>query len=813
MTHFNKFIITLITGICLLLSATGNAWGAPLKKSSGIHPSQIRSLRIRMDRHQADSTGLVQPNQHPPEQDSLTQPLDTLHTPLDSLDRTLDSLGNALDSLNRPLDSLGRPLDSLGRSLDSLGRPLDSLGRPLDPWGRPLDSLGRPLDELGRPLDANGNVIKEYTEEELRQMRRDSIRRAKDSIRRVTPRILTAQAIPDSLKYKRLLIWNTDPYTNQMHFQTPDTTFNDWYTEYPFAKEDVNATYLGLSGSPTQAYNFFRRKDNYEFRAYSPFLTYFPEASQTPMYNTKTPYTELAYWGTLFAFKEKEESSVRFLHTQNITPAWNIAILYKQFGAKGLLVQEATDNRGLELTTNYLGDRYTMNAGYVRDKITRIENGGIYNTSDIRDTILDAKTIQINLKEASSKTVRNTVFLNHSYAIPLTFRNDSLELGEGTMATLGHSLEWSTYSRFYKDKINANDEIGRAFYHNQFFINPTQSSDSIRTMLLDNKVFIRLQPWSDDAIVSKIDAGLGYEYVSNYNFNTDFYLTGTHNRHYNNTYLYGSASGIFRRYFQWDAFGKYNFIGYNQHDYELTANASFAFYPFLERWSPVQLRASFRSSLQEPDWYSKHYYSNHYVWNNHFEKTSRNELEAELSIPKWELSLQANYGLTGNYLYHDTTGVVRQHKDLINVLSISLEKNFKLWYFHLDNQLLFQHSSNEEVLPLPKLSAHLRYYLEFELVKDVLTIQAGADATINTKYYAPAYNPALGTFQLQKREEIGDTPYLDVFINMQWKRVSMFLKMVNVTNGWPSHDYFSAYGYIRPQRVFKVGIHWPFYFQ
>lgn len=812
---------------------SGASATAGVRTRSTVHPKHFEALHLRMDRHSLpdttevslpDTTAVSLPDttvSHLPDStalptqllDNLGSALDSLGQPTDSLIRPTDSLTRPMDSLGRFLDSLGRPMDSLGRSLDSLGRPLDSIGRPMDEWGRSLDSLGRPLNEYGQPLDSLGNVIREYTEKELRQMRQDSIRRVRDSIRRATPRVLTAHAIPDSLKYKRLLTWTSNPYTNQLTFERPDTSFNDWYTEYPFAKEDVNATYLGLAGSPTQAYNFFKRKDLYEFRPYSHFLTYFPDVDQVTMFNSKTPYTELAYWGTLFAFKEKEESSVRFLHTQNITPAWNIAVLYKQFGAKGLLTNEATDNRGLELTTNYVGDRYTLNAGYVRDRISRNENGGIVNSSDIRDTVLDAKTLQTHLKEAASKITRNTLFLNHSYIIPLNFRDDSTAVGSGTSGIIGHSVEYSTYSRFYKDKIAQNDQVGRDFYHNQFFINPTESADSIHTSLLDNKLFIRLQPWSDDAILSKIDGGIGYEYVSNYNFNPKFYLTGNQNTHYNNLYFYGSASGKYRRRMTWDAFAKYNLAGYNQNDYELDANATFAFYPFLERWSPVLLKAHINSTLQRPDWYSNHYYSNHYVWNNDFDRTSRNTLDAEIAIPKWKLSLQASYGLIGNHLYHDTTGILRQEKDLLNVLSVSLRKDFKLWLFHLDNEVLFQVSSKPEVLPLPMVSAHLRYYIEFEMVKNVLTLQIGGDATINTKYYAPAYNPALGTFQLQNKELIGDTMYLDAFINMQWKQVSLFLKMVNVTNGWPSHDYFSAYGYIRPQRVFKFGIHWPFYYK
>lgn len=736
----------------------------------------------------------------------------------DSVSPGPDSLRTAQDSLRTGSDSLTADLpaaDSLGIGRDSLPVPgtpaaaANSLNAAADPAQSAADTTAAaPADST-----AAGDSLRVLSPRELRKMRRDSIRHVKDSIRQATPRVLETYIVPDSLKYKRILYWNSDPATNAMHFVRPDTTFNDWYTEIPFLKEDVNASYLGLAGSAALPYNYFKRKEIREFQAYSPFLPYFRRNDEITLYNTKTPYTELGYWGTLFAYKEKEESSVRFLHTQNITPAWNIAVLYKQFGAKGLLNREATDNRGLEVTTNYLGKRYVMNAGYIRDKITRTENGGICNSSDIRDTVLDAKTIKTYLNNASSKTVRNSLFLNHSYGIPLTFRNDSLEVGEGTMAFIGHSAEISSYSRFYKDQIALSDETGRAFYHNRFYINPTQSADSIRTFLVENRAFIRLQPWTDDAIVSKLDGGVGHQYISYYGFNPQQFLAGNSNTSVNNLYVYAGASGRFRKYFAWEGYGRYNFAGYNLHDFEINASATFAFYPFLDREAPVLLNARFGTELYRPDWFSEHYYSNHYVWDNDFAKISRTRAQAELSVPRWKLSADFGYALVGNHVYYDTTGMVRQQGDLLNVLTASIRKEFKIWHFHLDNRILAQYSSDQDILPLPLLALNLRYYFQYELVKDVLTVQLGADATFNTEYYAPAYNPALGIFQTQQREKFGNNPYIDVFLNMQWKQVSVFLKVVNIAQGWPNGDYFASYGYIRPQRAFKFGIHWPFYFK
>ena len=246
----------------------------------------------------------------------------------------------------------------------------------------------------------------------------------------------------------------------------------------------------------------------------------------------------------------------------------------------------------------------------------------------------------------------------------------------------------------------------------------------------------------------------------------------------------------------------------------MDAHVGVSFYPFKDKSEPITLYGRFNTSLKEPDWYSQHYYSNHYVWNNDFGKTSTTKVEAELEIPKWDMEAYFGYALVNNYLYNDTLGTVRQHTGLINVMSAYLQKDFKIWWFRLDNQILFQYSSDRNVLPLPMFTFHVRYYLEIEAVKNVLTLQLGADARLNTPYYAPAYNPALGTFQLQTKELIGYNPYIDIFLNMQWKRVNIFLKVINVGEGWPNGaQTFSAYHYIRPTLGFKVGIHWPFYIE
>lgn len=694
--------------------------------------------------------------------------------------------------------------------------------------------------------------------------RQDSIRARKDSIISATPRILDTYAVPDSMQFKREIAWLHERNFNNIQLQKIDTTYNFYFNDYPFFRNDVNATYLGISGSPTETYNFFKREETDGAYFYTPYQSWSYSPETLLQYNTKAPYTELSYWGTLFATKEKEESNIKVLTSQNILPELNLTLEYSRFGGNGLLRNEDVNNRTAVVALNYLGKRLVSHAGFIFNSIKKSENGGIIDNTWIRDTTVDSREIEVALKEASNTIKKKTVYLDQSYRIPFTFlknigknriskeekaRRDSImtsgdsaaiaalneELAQlelerteeeaaadtlkdedVTTAFIGHCSDFSVYTKFYQDQIAANDQAGRAFYNDAFYLNPTRSADSLRVMKLENKAFIRLQPWKEDGIVSKLDVGIGDKLMNYYLFNPDNYFGPMSNTVLNSVYLYAGALGQYKQYFKWDASGKYNFAGYEVNDFSVDANMSFSMYPFRRaRKSPLTIDIHFETSLKEPDFYQQHYYSNHYKWENNFSKISTSKLEGYLNIPRWDLSLGFGYSLLSGNIYYDYSGVVRQNTNAMSVMTASLEKNFTLWNFHFDHQVLAQFSSNEEVLPLPKLAVNLRYYFQFNVVKNVMQMQIGANAQYNTLWHAPAYSPALGVFHNQNEELYGNCPYIDAFVNIQWKQACIFVKFINVGMGWPnkSADYFSAHHHIRPQRALKLGIHWPFYVQ
>ena len=660
------------------------------------------------------------------------------------------------------------------------------------------------------------------------QQVKDSLKHIKDSIRENTPRILETAFLPDSLYYKRLVAWKHDRYFNRVEVMDWDTTFNYHFHDYPYLKEDIGGTTLGPTGTAVQSYSFFKRTDpSSTVSYYAPYESWTYDASSIPMFNTKTPYTELSYAGNLLNSETQSNDDIRIFTTQNILPSLNIALEFKTYGGAGILKNQKGRNKTAYATGNYIGKKYLLHAGLIWNSIDRAENGGILDNSMVRDTTVDVREIDVALSSASNKYSKRTVFLDQTYRIPFSFienwkhrgdtswvRKDTLDK-DLTSAFIGTESEWSVYNKMYKDEVGSSDLAGRAFYNDQFYINPSKSADSLHTVRLDNRVFLRFQPWHEDAVVSKVEGGIGDRYQTFYRMQPGSYLRKPDPVKWNSVYAYAGAEGRLSRYLDWDALGKINFAGTEAGDFLLAANARLSVFPFHRQpKSPISITGRFETSLKEPDFYEQHLYANHFKWDNDFSKTSTTKVEAALDIPRWRLHASAGYALLAGNIYYDTLGVVRQNAEAMSILTAALRKDFKLGILRLDNRALFQLSSKPDVVPLPRLVLNLRWYLQFPIVReDVLQMQVGVDARYNTKWYAPGFNPVTGTFYNQREEEYGACPYFDAFINMQWKQACIFIKMENAGQGWPNkdHDYFSAHHYIHPARIFKVGIYWPFY--
>lgn len=737
---------------------------------------------------------------------------------------TKDSLTHRIvvDSLKAEGDSLDWPvIDSL-YILDSTTIATEKFNR----WYASLTKAERKRYDYEQQLPAILHRLDSI------QAVKDSIKRRKDSIIENTPRILETAFLPDSMFYKRLVTWRHDPRFNSIETFGWDTTANYHFEDYPYMRQDLGGTFLGMPGSAVETYNFFQRGNpSGTVSFYAPYESWTHSPSSIPMFNTKTPYTELEYSGNLFNSKTTASDNFRVFTTQNILPSLNVALEFKRYGGAGRLKNEATSNTTTYITGNYLGKRYLAHAGFISNSISRSENGGIRDRMWIRDTLVDVREIDVRLEDAKNTYRKKSLFFDQSFRIPLSdirdfiHRNDTSYVRADTLNVdqmttfIGTSTEWTSWSKMYTDGVTATvAEADTAdFFNDAFFINPNKSADSMRVSLLENRVFARFQPWHEDAVVSKIEGGVGSRILSHFNQGgPDAYLHKQQKERWNSAYLYAGVEGRLQKYIDWNAVGEYTFAGTQANDFSLQANARLNIFPFRRQpGSPISLKASFATSLKEPGYYEKTLYTNHFNWDNQdFSKVSTSSIRASIDIPRWKFHAGMGYALLANNIWYDTLGIVRQNTSPMSILSVDLEKDFALGILHLDNKALFQLSSDPDVVPLPALALNLRWYLQFTIVReDVLKLQMGVNSFYNTLWYAPAYNPVAGVFHNQNKQLYGNAPRFDIFINAQWKKCCIFLKYENAGRGWPldARDYFSADGYIYPPASLKFGISWPFY--
>ena len=232
-----------------------------------------------------------------------------------------------------------------------------------------------------------------------------------------------------------------------------------------------------------------------------------------------------------------------------------------------------------------------------------------------------------------------------------------------------------------------------------------------------------------------------------------------------------------------------------------------------------------------PGFFYRHFQSSYYWWNNGgLSKEMRTRIEGQLSIDRWRTQLKVGVENVKNYTYfanedeaftnssnetyYKNNVSVKQASNNIQVFSESLKKDFKLGVFHLDNEITYQKSSDNTVLPLPEINLYHNLYISAKLAKKVLSLELGADMRYFTKYYAPNYSPVIGQYYQQNQNdliEIGGYPIINVYANIHLKRTRIYVMMSHVNQGSGNSNYFLAPHYPVNPRMFQFGISWNFF--
>jgi hypothetical protein len=257
----------------------------------------------------------------------------------------------------------------------------------------------------------------------------------------------------------------------------------------------------------------------------------------------------------------------------------------------------------------------------------------------------------------------------------------------------------------------------------------------------------------------------------------------------------------------YSALGKLCVLGEDVGDFELSGGLNTTF----SLWKhPVTLKAGGYIKYLHPDYFLEQYYSNHFSWQNAFTNENKTQINGLLDIPALGFTFYATLENLTNHVYFNNQAVPEQYAGNIQVLTADWKQHLQLGILNWDNNLVYQASSNQAILPLPDLTVYSNLYLKTILSK-VLISQFGVDCRYHTEYYAPAYMPATGQFYTQQEIKIGNYPYMNAYANFHLKRMRFFVMYSHLSRFFANPRYFSGPHYPMNPAIIKAGLSWNFY--
>lgn len=581
--------------------------------------------------------------------------------------------------------------------------------------------------------------------------------------------------------------------------------------------------YLGNLGSPRQSRIFFDRDNNAPTIFMAPLSSFYFTPNQVNFTNSNIPYTNLTYYkgGNKINGEERFKSYFSVNANKRLAFGFNFDYLY----GRGLYSNQSTAYFNAGLFASYIGERYQLQAVYNNFFMKMNENGGITNDGYITrpDTLADGKkeyesnNIPVNLESSSNRNKDFYVYLTHRYRLGF---DRTIEKIDTTKNDTTHTYEFVPVTSFIhtmkvertRRQFTSND---RNFY-DKYYFDKSGTRDTTTAFSIKNTFAIALLEGFNRYAKAGLTAYISHKY-SHYDLMDSLSLNRTNQ--YKPTrykeqevFVGGELAKRQGNLLHYNINGEVGIAAEAIGEFRLKGDADLNFRLGKDT---VNLYARANISNLRPSFYMRHYHSNHFYWdNNNFDKEFKTRIEGELNIDRWGTNLMVGVENIKNYTYFNQQALPAQYSDNLQVLTAQLTQNFKLGILHLDNKVTYQKSSNSDVLPLPELSTYHNLYLLTKIAKKVLTVQLGAEATYFTKYFAPAYTPALQQFHLQaadKQVEIGGYPVVNAYCNLHLKRTRIFVMMYHVNAGMGKRNYFTVPHYPLNPRLLKIGVSWNFY--
>lgn len=634
--------------------------------------------------------------------------------------------------------------------------------------------------------------------------------------------------------------------------------------------------YLANIGSPRLSRLYFNRDNTSdEFLFLQPFSFFRGSLSDFRFTNTKSPITNLAYHSC--GNRQTGEDRVRGYFATNINKLAGLGFKIDYNYGIGYYPSQPNSMFGSTFYGYYRGERYNIHAYIGINHMKMGENGGIEDDRYIEDPLSVGQTksniIPTMLSQTWNRNHEQHAYLTHRYnlgfnrilEIPdslkplppstaelLSNLPDSIQtvLLEDTLArrlavdsllqawhdaqeipkefvpvtSLIHTIDISNLKHEYLAHDTRDD-----YYTNRYYGSGDELKDLTRALSVRNTFGIALREgfnkWAQMGIT----------------------LFGTHKLR---TYKLMDGNGGMTRYtesdvsvggelartqgkrFHFNTSAEVWLIGEHIGDLNIDGKTDLALRLGKRDTLLVDLNVNFMH--RKPTFFFRHYHSQIAWWdNNDLSREVRFKIDGTLRLKKFGTKLRVGFENVSNYTYFGMQNTLLDGKDATSVLptdfshdvavqqagsvqvfgaTLSQDLNWKV--IHWDNLVSYQTSTNQDVLPLPKINIYSNLYLLFRIgIAKVLRVQLGADMRFFTSYYAPDYSPAIQQFAVQdaryERIKIGNYPIIGAYANLHLKHCRIYVSARHLNAG-SGHSFLVPHYPINPLTI-HFGVSWNFF--
>lgn len=638
-----------------------------------------------------------------------------------------------------------------------------------------------------------------------------------------TKGLVFVEETPDSVLRKKVFFFNYTPREVKIN-EVWNPTLDPTGVQFSDPLDGLNGNYFLGKGNighphtaifPTFGDGLFLSLQADEMNGYA----------KTPenirLFQTMTPYTLLSYNSSL-----TKEYRVNVAHTQNIIPGWNFSFDYQLMCPEGVLSNSGAKNHFLDFTTNYFSpdSRLQVQAGFIWQKFTIDENGGLLYDSIFTENLMsNFSGLPVKYDNSGSQHLRHDIFGRITYnlvrQVERTRERDSLVVRYDTVSADSVTMVLDTLVltdtlRVGTPRVlNAGVFGAEMRYHRHkrasYIMRVTDStlwSDASASLFWTNdaypdhrwhnplKVTIGITPHRISATLRKDTLSAPDTLISaaalNPFFKADLKLwQGSLSLEGELDYsLLNLNPAIKEPNYHAGALFSYHFDSTGLSGFDVSAA--------LQRQMPeVRMLLSTGFSMEPilSQRFGVHLFHN---------SDSSFVRLVDLDVHATQLD---------HHVWYDSTIAVHIGEKSLWLAQAALTLRLAWGWFHVDMQHLLQHSTDKLQVDVPLWSCKNSLYGDFSLLKGALRLQFGTDIRYFTSFIPDGYDPATGVFYTQNCE-VGDYLWADVFLNLQIKRASIYLKAGHLNALWESHPrYFLLPHYPGQQFGLFWGLTWNFF--